>query len=483
LDESALNTLTLTEASELIRKGDLTPLELTEACLARIQHYEPTINAFINVLAETALTEARYATKSFDRGEDWGTLHGIPIAVKDNIDVTDTTTTAGGKFFDDAVATADAEVITQLQAAGAIIIGKTNMHEFAIGVTTDNPHFGTCRNPWNAGFSPGGSSGGSAAAVISGMALGALGTDTGGSVRVPAALCNLVGLRPQKGQVSTQGVFPMSWTLDSVGPIGYTASDVALLYDAMSMSNSATQLNRSVRGLRLGVPTDDFIWMETNHQVSAAVRLAIDAMTTLGIEMTDIALSMMSEAQTAGSMIGIIEAAAVHRERFDLEPERFGEDIRARLEIGKDRSGIDYAQARQRGREWRRSLDALFEGQIDVLITPTTPVPAPEIYQMEAISSAKMLLRFTYPFALSGLPSISVPCGFTSDGLPIGLQLVALDANLLLRLAHAFQQVTDWHTKRPNLSKTLVIPEPSKLAEDEANTSLPPPADDNESGA
>lgn len=455
LDDTTFAALTLSEASNLIKQGQLTPLELTEACLARIEQYDPTLNAFIEVLKEEALTEARYATKSFERGEYWGTLHGIPLAIKDNIDVTDTVSTAGGDFHDNLVATADAPVITNLQAAGALVIGKTNMHEFAVGVTTDNPHFGTCRNPWNAKHSPGGSSGGSGAAVAAGMALGALGTDTGGSVRVPSALCGLTGIRPAKGKVPTEGVFPMSWTLDTVGPMARTAKDVSLLYDALTMNNTYSLINKSVRGTRIGLLTDDFVWMEADHQVSGAVRAAADTLSDVGMEVVEVSLPLMSEAQRAGALIGIIEAAAVHRERLDAAPERFGEDVLARLQLGQDRSGIDYAQARQRGREWRASLDEIFGSTVDLLLLPTTPIPAPEIEGNQAIKAAGVLLRLTYPFNLSALPSMSVPCGFTTDNLPIGMQLVAPDIYIQLQTAHLFQQQTDWHTRRPNLEETL----------------------------
>ncbi len=450
------DSLTLAQASALIHGGQLAPLDLVDACLERIAAYNPTLNAFLTVMDRTARAEARQAAEALDRGEDWGPLHGIPIGVKDLIDVTGVPTTAGSDFLRSSnVAAQDAGVVRRLRSAGAIIIGKTHLHEFAIGATNVNPHYGPARNPWNTHMSPGGSSGGSAAAVAAGMCPGALGTDTGGSVRLPAALCGLTGLRPASGQISTEGVIPMSWTLDTVGPMAHTAQDVALMLDALDMqvaTRSAERLDEPVSGLRVGVPSGDFVWQETDVEIVIAVRAAISTLADIGLEMVDVHLPEMADARRAASIISLSDAAAYHRERLKRAPERFGADVRARLELGTKHSGVDYALARQMGREWRATLAALFREQVDVLLLPTTPVAAHEIRGSEGLRGAREMLRFTYPISLSELPALSAPCGFTGDGLPIGMQLVAPGAPVLLRVAHAYQQHTDWHTRRPDLS-------------------------------
>lgn len=446
-----LPDLTIASATALIRQRQLSPTELVEACLARIEQLNPTLNAFLTVMANRALEEARQATLAIQQGEDWGTLHGIPVGVKDLIDVEGVRMTAGSIFLREHVAQDDADVIRRLRAAGAIIIGKTHLHEFAIGATNVNPHYGPARNPWNPDYSPGGSSGGSGAAVASTMCLGALGTDTGGSVRVPSALCGLTGLRPGIGRVSTQGVVPMSWTLDTVGPMARTAHDVALIFDTLALTptNCTARLGRSLRGMRLGVLTDDYFLMETNHQVMMAVQTAINHLDHLGMEIVELSLPMVSDVLWAVGVISLADAAAYHRDRMRTQPERFGDDVRARLELGEKRTAIDYALARQTGREWKHTLGTLFRDQIDVLALPTTPIPAHKIADSEGVAAAKELLRFTYPISLSGLPALSVPCGFTSDRFPIGLQLVAPEEITVLQTAHAYQQVTEWHTEHP----------------------------------
>lgn len=453
-----LTDLTAAEAAERIRQGSLAPEALTEAYLARIAYLNPTLNALLTVLEQPAMREARYAADALRRGELWGPLHGVPIAVKDLIDVAGAPTTAGSDFLRDNVAAEDSVVVRRLRAAGATIIGKAHLHEFAIGATNVNPHYGPARNPWNPEMSPGGSSGGSAAAVAGGMCAAALGTDTGGSVRVPAAFCGLTGIRPARGQVSAPdapipGVVTMSWTLDTVGPIARDARDTALLLDALDRRQTTEHSDRlgvPVRGLRLGVPTDDFFWQATELTIVAAVHAAIDVLSTLGVTAVDVSLPLAPEALRASGVISLGDAAAYHRLRLAAEPERFGADVRARLERGAAGSAPDYASARQLGRRWRDSLLELLEDEaLDGFVLPTTPVAGHEIDQSDALAAAGDLLRFTYPFSLSGLAAISLPCGFTPDGLPVGLQIVTPGAATALRLAHAYQQHTDWHTRRP----------------------------------
>jgi aspartyl-tRNA(Asn)/glutamyl-tRNA(Gln) amidotransferase subunit A len=454
MSDEPLTTLTLARASELIHAGRLSPVDLVEAHLARIEALNPALNAFLTVMAAEARQEARHAADALARGEDWGALHGIPVGVKDLIDVAGVRTTAGSEFLRDHVAAEDAAVIQQLRAAGAIIIGKTHLHEYAIGATNVNPHYGPARNPWNPDLSPGGSSGGSAVAVAAGLCMAALGTDTGGSVRVPSALCGLTGLRPAAGQVSTQGVIPMSWTLDTVGPMARTARDAAILFDAMTdaiPAGTVRLLDRTISGLRLGVAADDFVWNETAIEIVSAVRAAADLLHDQGMSVADVSLPGMPDALAASGVISLGDAAAYHRDRLLDTPERFGADVRKRLEWGIARSAADYAQARHTARLWQRTLYELFRDHIDVLALPTTPVVSHALEGSEGLRAARELLRFTYPVSLSGLPALSLPCGFTEDGLPVGLQLVAREAGILLQVAHAYQQVTDWHTCRPSL--------------------------------
>jgi aspartyl-tRNA(Asn)/glutamyl-tRNA(Gln) amidotransferase subunit A len=456
MEPTELSNLTITHAAGLIRSGAISPSELTQAFLTRIERLNSKLNTFLAVMADEALREARHATEALTRRENWGPLHGIPIAIKDLIDIAGERTTAGSLFLKDNIAADDAEVVRLLRAAGAILIGKTHLHEFAIGATNVNPHYGPARNPWNLEYSPGGSSGGSAAAVAASMCLGALGTDTGGSIRMPSALCGLTGLRPGKGRISTTGVVPMSWTLDTVGPMAHSAQDVAILMDALdsqpaSHAQCLARLNDSVKGLRIGLPVDDLFWLDTDHQIVAAVRTGVQALVDHGCEVIEIELSQVKAALRAASVISLADAAAYHMDRLETQPDLFGEDVRARLEWGLKRTGAEYALAVQTGQAWQNSLQMLFREQIDVLALPTTPHSVQPIAGTEALTAAREMLRFTYPFSLSNLPSLSMPCSFTEDGFPIGMQLVAPAEALLTQVAHAYQQITGWHMRRPDL--------------------------------
>jgi aspartyl-tRNA(Asn)/glutamyl-tRNA(Gln) amidotransferase subunit A len=456
MDENQLVNLTLADAATLIKERQLSPVELIEACLARIERLNPALNAFLSVVDDQAREEARSAAEAIRRGEGWGPLHGIPVGIKDLIDVAGVPTTAGSDFLRDHVAAGDADVTLQLKSAGAIIIGKTHLHEYAIGATNVNPHYGPARNPWDRDYSPGGSSGGSAAAVAASLCLGALGTDTGGSVREPSALCGLTGIRPGIGRVSTRGVIPMSWTLDTVGPMAHSAKDAALMLDVLDVqqltpARCMDRLEEPVEGLRLGLPEDDFFWQETDFQIVESVQGAVNTLADLGIQVVRVRLSIAHDAWRAAQVISLADAAAYHHERLEAEPGRFGDDVRARLEWGMERSGVEYALARQLGREWRQALEALFRDRVDVLALPTVPVPSHRIEGSEGPSAARELLRFTYPFSLSGLPALSAPCGFTTEGFPVGMQLVAAGEAVLTQVAHAYQRVTGWHSQRPAL--------------------------------
>ena len=440
------------------RAGSLKGSELLAATAERIRALDPLLNAYIE--AYLPLRADRLA----------GPLGGIPIAVKDMIDLAGRRTTAGSAFRDDHVADEDAAVIGKLRAAGAVFTGKTNLHEWALGVTTINPHFGACRNPWDTAHIAGGSSGGSAAAVAAGLCLGAIGTDTGGSIRIPAALCGIVGLKPTFGRVSLRGVVPLSWSLDHVGPMARTVRDAALLLgvmaghdplDPVSVDQPApdyvSELDRSpdVRGLRIGV-AEPFFFDESQAPVVAAAQAAVLVLRDLGATTFAIDLHEAADMGRATGVILFSDASAYHRERLGAHPEKFGADVRERLRLGLEMV-VDYPQARQTQRAWRRRLREVFQS-VDAILTPATPVVAASVDDSSQASTARpMLTLFSRPFNLSGTPALTLPCGFahTPEGrrLPIGLQLVGRwwDEATLLRIANAYERATDWHRHRPPL--------------------------------
>jgi aspartyl-tRNA(Asn)/glutamyl-tRNA(Gln) amidotransferase subunit A len=458
----SLTDLTLAAAARLVQRREVSPVDLTQACLERIEAVEPRMNAFITVLAETALESARAAESRIASGGYLGPLHGMPVAVKDLFGVVGVITTAGSKMLTDNVASADSGAAERLNAAGAVLLGKLNLHEFAYGATGVNPHFGPARNPWDTGRITGGSSSGSGAAVAGRECFAALGTDTGGSIRIPASLCGITGLKPTFGRISRRGVLPLSWSLDHVGPMARTAEDCALLLQALAgqdpldassadepVPDYAAQINAGVKGLRIGVP-NEFFFDNVDPDVESAVREAIDVLRGQGADISDITLPHIAEVPAALTAVMLPEALAYHQQRLAQRPEDYGEDIRYRLEMGATFTAIQYVQG-QRFREmivrdWR---DNVFS-KVDLLATPTTLGTAVGI-ETGDLSATFKLIRNTNPLNFLGVPAISVPCGFTSDGLPIGLQLAGRwwDEGGLLCAAHAYQEGTDWHARQP----------------------------------
>jgi aspartyl-tRNA(Asn)/glutamyl-tRNA(Gln) amidotransferase subunit A len=450
------NFLSIHEAIHLMQDGQLQPEALTEACSRQIERLNPKLNAFITI-CEDVIATGKKAPLAM-------TLNGIPIAIKDLFETKGIRTTAGSLFFKDYIPAEDAVVVKRLKEAGAVILGKTNTHEIALGVTTNNPHFGTCRNPWDTKRIPGGSSGGSAVAVATGMALGALGTDTGGSIRIPASLCGVVGLKPTYGRVSVRGVIPLSWNLDHVGPLTRTVKDAALMLqviagydpdDPFSIDRPAddysAHIEDGVRGLRMALATGAYI-EEADAEVLEAVREAGRVFESLGAKVDKVDVSFLREAALANGLMTPADGAAFHRERLAEHPDWFGADVRRRLETGRDFTSSEYSLARKTQSEMKHRLGKFFEGY-DALLLPSTPIAAPLIEGNDAVEQARRLTRFTAPFNLTGLPALSVPCGFTNAGLPIGLQIVsrAWNESSVLRAGHAYERETDRGKRRPPL--------------------------------
>ena len=464
-----LNSLTISTALEALRQNKISPQDLASAGRRQIERLNPRLKAFITVIEsfpEPYANGGKENTPSPRSASAHGmALNGIPIAVKDLFNTAGVRTTAGSKFFADHIPETDAFVVGKLKDAGALILGKTNTHEIALGVTGNNPHYGTACNPWDTTRIPGGSSSGSAIAVSTGMALGALGTDTGGSIRIPASLCGIVGFKPTYGRVSLRGVFPLSWNLDHVGPLTKTVEDAALLLQVISVYDPLDPASiKMLVGDYLGHLMDDMTgrkialgmgeYIESAEpEVLDAVREAAKVFASFGCNVQEVDVNWMREAALANKTMTQADGAAVHRQRVQEHPDWFGEDIRRRLEDGANTTSTEYILARRTQAEVRKKCEQFFE-QYDLLLTPTTPVPAPAIAGNDAVEQAGRLTRFTAPFNLTGLPALSVPCGFTKDGLPIGLQIVsrAWAEAKVLNAGNAFERVTGWHTNRPQLA-------------------------------
>jgi aspartyl-tRNA(Asn)/glutamyl-tRNA(Gln) amidotransferase subunit A len=443
---------TILQASAAIHAKRISPVELTQICLQRIEAINPQVNAFITLTAESALAEAEAATKEIAHGNYRGTLHGVPLAIKDLFDVRGAPTTAGSPLFKDNVAQEDAFVVRQLRAAGAIFLGKLNMHEWALGVTGVNPHFGPSRNPWNTARITGGSSSGSGAALASGLCYGSLGSDTGGSIRIPSSLCGVVGLKPTYGRVSVRGVIPLAWSLDHVGPMARSVLDVEILYEAIKAHDEADPYSLQLREahpsgqegahkFRVGVP-DGYFFSDLHPETEAAYRAAIKTLGEIGCELRGVSLPGFEVSEKASAKILLAEAAAYHQEHIEKHADQIGEDVLTRFQWGLEVTGVEYALARHTQVEWRYKLEQLFES-IDALVLAATPFPATLIDESDPVALSKgNLTRFTRMFNLTGHPAIVLPCGRTGDGLPIGLQIVGPygSEHRILWLARSYEE-------------------------------------------
>jgi len=461
---SELSLLDLSEASRAVQKKEVSPVDLTQACLARIERFNPKLNAFITVRDTAALEEARKAEDEISRGEWKGPLHGIPLAVKDLIETAGVKTTAASAVLKDHVPTTDAEVIRRLRSAGAILLGKLNLHEFAYGGSGILGHFGPARNPWNTAHVTGGSSSGSAAAIAACLCYGAIGTDTAGSIRLPAACCGITGLKPTYGLVSTRGVLPLSWSLDHVGPMTRTVADAALMlqpiaaYDSQDIGSQKfppvyypSAIEEATSALRLGVARD--FWNEVDGEIAGAVDLAVTTLSKVTAGVEEVELST----DTDRTLVGC-EAYAYHQKYLPQHEQDYNPETLRRIRSGADVSAADYIKAQRELWQHRRQILQLFE-RIDLLLTPTTPVLAPAFSDLQAApdqlrNQEMVMLRNTRPFNVYGLPSISLNCGRSKSGLPIGLQITGAPGTegAVLALAHVYQKQTDWHKQKPTLA-------------------------------
>lgn len=468
MNSTDLCFLSVADLGALIERREVSAVEVAQTYLTRIEELEPRLNAYVCVLGEQSLAEARKVDEAIAAGKYLGPLHGAPVALKDIFDLAGTKTTASSKILADNLVHTDSTVTRKLKAAGAVFVGKTNMHEFAFGITTNNPHYGPTRNPWDTTRVPGGSSGGSGAAVSAGLCAAATGTDTGGSIRIPAALCGTVGLKPTFGRVSKAGVLPLSWSMDHAGPLTRTVEDAAIFLAAIAgydpsdttsadvpVADYRAALGAGVRGMRLGVPRD-FFFAQLDPDVRRAVEEAVAVFRLLGVAADDAALPHMAYAPTVVPLTIQSEAAAYHEHWLRTRPQDYGADVRRRLEVGRTALATDYINAQR----VRSMIKADFDQALDLfdgLIVPTIPTVAVPIGEDRVEVDGQIFgvrptyTRFTSPINLTGLPAISIPCGFSAGGLPIGFQLVgrAFDETTLLSLAHAYEQATEWHDRRP----------------------------------
>jgi aspartyl-tRNA(Asn)/glutamyl-tRNA(Gln) amidotransferase subunit A len=455
--------LTIEALAPLIRRRKLSPVELTRYLLERISRLQPEINAYLTITADAALAQAGQAEQEISRGDYRGVLHGIPISLKDLFYTRGIRTTAGSKILKRFVPKENAAIVNRLLECGCVFLGKTNLHEFAFGSTNVNPHYGPVRNPWDTGRISGGSSGGSAASIVSAQALASFGTDTGGSIRIPAAACGCVGLKPTYGRVPMSGIIPLAGSLDHAGPLSRCVMDAAFLLNAVAEPRlwntgtvrAASEIRRGVKSFRIGIPRQYF-FDHIQTDVRKAVLAAIRIFEQLGAKITELNLTGMDETAALAAEITGDEAFAYHEKWLKQRPQDYGKDVRLRLEQSSKTTAALYIGAQQKRLAYSERLDSALS-KVDILLAPTLPITAPGIEQsdirigntIEDIRTA--LLRLTRPGNLSGLPAISIPCGFSSEELPIGLQLIGrrFEETTLLRAAYAYEQATPWHLAFP----------------------------------
>ena len=456
------------DLSKLVQNKEISPVEIIEAHLTRIDATEPVLNSFITLLADEARGAALQAEKDIQAGRYKGPLHGIPVALKDLYNTGGVRTTSGSRIFDNFIPTEDCTVAAKFQQAGAILVGKLNMHPFAYGPTGENLDYGHMHNPWNPDMVTGGSSGGSGSAAAAGQCTITTGSDTGGSIRIPAALCGIVGLKPTYGLVSRHGLTALSWSLDHPGPMTRTVEDAAIPMNVIAghdpkdvasakvdIPDYTSALTGDIKGLRIGI-VKEYFETPLDPQVRKAVMDAIGLLESMGAEVKEVSYPMFNQSQAISSTVLMSEATAYHRDLLEKDGHQIYEPVRQRLEAGLFISAAEYLRAQQArtifDNQGRRLLD-----DVDLLAGPTEPVTAPRIMASKVMAGEQevgvvgALTQYTRPYNINGFPAISVPCGFSDENMPIGLQLAGkpFDELTVLRAAHAYEQATDWHTRRP----------------------------------
>src|SRR5690625_4161784 len=459
------------ELAPLLETKQLSPVELTQAVLDHADATEGDINAYMDFYKEEALESARKAESEIANGNYRGMYHGIPMGIKDNVYFKDKVSRASSKIHKDFVSEDDATVIAKLRQAGAIFTGKVSMHEYAWGITNNNPHYGAVKNPWNLEKIPGGSSGGSGAAVAVGSSVASLGTDTAGSIRIPSSACGIVGLKQTHGRVSKYGVYPLAWSLDHVGPMTKTVKDAAGLLQIISgydkndptsvdvpVDDYVGKITGDVKDLVIGV-NEEYFFNEVDSEIEKLVRAGIEALVAQGAKVKEVKIPALKYAEWAELVTSLSEASAIHHSDLQTRPDDFGNDIRMLFELGELPSAVDYLQAQQVRRQLKQDFQQAFT-EVDILMMPTLPVLPNDIGDDWADLNGKKvdlidnIIRFTGPGNLTGLPALSVPCGF-SQGLPVGLQFMgpAFGEAAILNAGYAFEQTNPMGDKKPDLLK------------------------------
>ena len=470
MDELEISYMSAGDLSRLVSKKEVSPVEIVDAHLSRIQATEPVLNSFITLMAEEARGSARQAEREIQAGKYRGPLHGIPVGLKDLYNTRGVRTTSGSRIFDDFVPAEDCTVAVRFREAGSILLGKLNMHQFALGPTGENPDYGHMHNPWNPEMVSGGSSGGSGSAVAAGQCTITTGSDTGGSIRIPAALCGIVGLKPTYGLVSRYGLTPLSWSLDHPGPMVRTVEDAALAMNAIAgydpkdvasanvtVPDYTESLTEDIRGLRIGVPKEYFE-APLDPEVRQSVQNALSQFESMGAEVREVSFPMFEQSQAISTAVLLAEAAAYYRDIVEKDGDKVYEPVRLRLQAGLFISAADYLRAQQARSLFDRETRKLLK-EVDLLAGPTEPVTAPKLLAGKVIAGEQeigtvgALTQYTRPFNINGFPAISVPCGFSNSGLPIGLQLAGrpFDETTVLKAAYAYERATDWHKRRPDI--------------------------------